>query len=67
MSEEELLTMWNEFEDIPFDTDESSGDSSDLVLAEDWREWHKGTKRDEIWNWFDSHYPKGLYYLLYAV
>lgn len=63
----EILQMWGELGDVPFDTDESSGDSSDLVLAEDWNKWHKGTTRDEIWNWFDSNYSRGLYYLLYTV
>lgn len=45
--------------------DEESDDNCNLVLASDWEGWNKGTTRDTIWHWFDTHYSKGISFLLY--
>lgn len=60
-ADKEVETIWEEFDNVLFDEDEDG----DLILAEDWREWHKGVDRETIWKWFDKHHSKGVYYLLY--
>lgn len=56
----EIEKLWQKLEDVPFAEDETSGDSSGLVLDCDWFLWKKGTTRDTIWHWFDKHHSKGL-------
>lgn len=62
----EIEKLWEEFEDVLFVEDKEAGDSCDLVLESDWEGWSKGTTRDAIWRWFDTHYSKGISYLLYG-
>ena len=57
-----LEEAWSELEDIPFD---EVDDSHEMVLAEDWRGFGKGTERAFIWRFFTKHHSKGLNYLLY--
>ncbi len=57
----ELEKMWDELADIPFD---DPGVDQDLVLAEHWRGFKKGTARENIWHWFDQFHSKGVAYLL---
>ena len=62
--DKDIEKLWEELEDVPFDEDNTSGDSNSLVLVNDWRRWSKGTRRDDIWHWFDVNYSKGLVKLL---
>ena len=57
----ELERRWLELSDVPFDELEDGT----LVLAEDWWLFPKGTDREDIWHYFDEHYPEGVYALLY--
>ena len=50
--------LWDELTDIPMDPETEKMDT-------DWRFWKKGTDREDIWHWFDSHHSKGVAYLLY--
>lgn len=54
---------WEELADVPFD---EQGQEDDMVLAEDWGEFAKGTKREDIWHWFDKHHSRGVAFLLYG-
>lgn len=54
---------WKELEDVPFD---EQGPEDDMVLAEDWGEFAKGTKREDVWHWFDKHHSRGVAFLLYG-
>lgn len=57
----ELEEWWNELTDIPFDEDENG----ELILTQDWKQFFKGTSRDEIWHFFDREHSMGVYWLLY--
>ena len=57
----ELERRWLKLSDVPFDELEDGT----LVLAEDWWLFPKGTDREDIWHYFDEHYPEGVYALLY--
>ena len=57
-----LEHRWNELEDVPFITDEQG---REILDAEDgWHQFPKGTTKDEIWQYFDRNYSKGINYLL---
>lgn len=62
MNDYEIELMWKELTDVPFDEAEN-----EMVLAEDWKQFSKGTSRDEIWEWFDKHHSKGVYHLLFEL
>ena len=62
--DKDIEKLWEELEDVSFDENDTSGDSNSLVLGYDWRRWPKGTRRDDIWHWFDVNYSKGLLRLL---
>ena len=51
--------LWRNLEDIPFDGETET-------ILEGYYIWDAGTDRDEIWHWFDEHYSKGVYALLYG-
>ena len=53
ISFEELVKLWNEFEDVPIDKDE--------CIDEDFYIWEKGTNKYHIWHWFDDRLPNGLF------
>ena len=55
-----IQDLWKSFSNVPFDDGEK-----DLVLGQDWFIFEKGTEREDIWQWFDSHYSKGVVSLLY--
>lgn len=59
MCDKQIEELYKELEDVIFDEDEELG----MVLADDWKEWKKGTERLTIWEWFDSHHSKGLGWL----
>ena len=60
IADEILVKKWEEMEDVPFD--EVDGE---LILAEDYWIFNKGTTREDIWEYFDVHYSKGVHWLLY--
>ena len=64
LSDARLEELWAELGDIPFDEADVLGD---MVLAEDWRGFLKGTDRHEIWRFFDANHSKGVAFLLYGV
>jgi len=55
-TDEELLKMWHDGDDVPIDDEER--------IEESWIHFEVGTYRDEIWNWFDEQHSKGLYVLM---
>ena len=52
-----LEELWTQFADIPVDSDDH--------LEEGFYIWEPGTPKLTIWHWFDSHYPKGIVYLVH--
>lgn len=54
--------MWQALDDVPFD-EQANGK---LILSEKWLSFEAGTAQDDIWRWFDKHYSKGVYELLYG-
>lgn len=48
----ELEKMWEEFGDIPTNSDDE--------IEVDFYYWKKGTYRFDIWHWFDEKLPNGL-------
>jgi len=61
LTDTEIEKLWTELEDVLFDED-SNGE---LILADDWFWFEKGTSREEIWQWFDDSHTKGVGWLLY--
>lgn len=53
-----LEDLWDEFLNTPLDTDRE-------IIEDDFLDFPHGTKLEEIWDWFDQRYSKGVYYLLY--
>jgi hypothetical protein len=56
--------LWLELDNITFNEDKNSDDSSYMILAEDFKHWKAGTTRDDIWRWFDIKHSKGVGYLI---
>ena len=56
-----LELMWQDLSDVPFNEDRGTGD---LLLADEWAGFEKGSAREEIWEWFDDAHSKGVAYLL---
>jgi hypothetical protein len=56
-----LEKVWDELEDVLFDED----DNGELVLADNWYLFAKGTSREDIWHWFDERHSKGVAWLLH--
>lgn len=50
--------LWESLTDIPFDEDPEG--HSDQLLGVDWHIFGKGTPREDIWEYFDINYSKGL-------
>lgn len=57
---QEIEHLWLELGDVPFDEDKDG----ELILADDWHIFYKGTSREDIWHWFDDKHPIGLYALM---
>lgn len=57
-----LEERWANLEDVPFD----EPPRGDLIMAEDWWLFPKGTEREDIWHFFDENYSKGVAFLLYG-
>jgi hypothetical protein len=60
MADREIEKLWDKFIDIPFNEDEDG----ELVLAEAWSGFEKGTDRVSIWHWFDEQHSKGVGWLM---
>lgn len=56
-------SLWEEFGDVLIDYD--NPDYPDGIIEEDWFIFEAGTDRMEIWHWFDEHYSKGVYKLMF--
>lgn len=54
--------LWDELADIPFDEDKNG----ELILAEPWHIFEKGTPREDIWHWFDVVYDGGVVALMFG-
>lgn len=55
----ELQRLWDALADVPVNLDTEQTESSFLHFP-------AGTDREEIWQWFDQRYSKGVAYLLYG-
>ena len=62
-SEEELKILW---EKLSTGTSMIPDEHGELVINEDFLHFEKGTKRMDIWLWFDDIHPKGISGLLYS-
>lgn len=61
-TDKEIENVWESLTDIPFDED----DEKELILADDWYVFGKGTSREDIWHWFDERHSKGVVWLMYG-
>lgn len=61
LTDREIEKVWDDLSNVPFIEDEEKR----LILDCDWRNYPKGTDRDEIWHDFDKAHSKGVNYLLY--
>ena len=61
MTDQELETLWTKLGNIPCYEDEQGC----LLLEERFLHFDKGTNREEVWEWFDNKYSKGVYALMY--
>lgn len=43
------------FYEVPIDDNDN--------LTDDFMDWNKGTSKDTVWNWFDTHHSRGITYL----
>ena len=59
-TDSQLEQMWLDLTDVPFDETQDGR----LVLAEDWEQFPAGTDREDIWQFFDDNYSKGVATLL---
>lgn len=55
-----LENMWNEFADVPMNPDTE-------CMEEPFLDFPAGTRREDIWHWFDERHSKGVAYLLYGL
>lgn len=53
-----LEDAWDDFADVPMDPETE-------CIEEPFLFFKAGTRREEIWHWFDEHHSKGAYWLLY--
>lgn len=60
LDDEIVEDLWKELGDVPFDEEENG----ELILAEGWFIFDKGTDRDTIWHWFDDHHSQGVGWLM---
>lgn len=59
LDDAEIEKLWDELTDVPFDESEY-----DLMLSDNWFIFEKGTKREDIWHWFDKYHSKGVGWLM---
>ena len=53
----QIEEIWEMFTDVPIDESER--------LEAEWFGFPAGTSKYDIWQWFDKHYSKGIYELVY--
>ena len=53
----QIEEIWEMFTDVPIDESER--------LEAEWFGFPAGTSKYDIWQWFDEHYSKGVYELVY--
>lgn len=53
----QIEEIWEMFTDVPIDESER--------LEAEWFGFPAGTSKYDIWQWFDEHYSKGIYELVY--
>ena len=53
----QIEEIWEMFTDVPIDESER--------LEKEWFGFPAGTSKYDIWQWFDEHYSKGVYELVY--
>jgi hypothetical protein len=58
-----LESLWKELEDIP--CVENAESAVGLSLAEDWQQFKRGSKVEDVWRFFDENYSHGVTQLLY--
>lgn len=54
-----IETLWKEFQSVPVDC------NGNLKTA--WYAFPKGTNNNDVYDWFNRHYSKGLSYLMEEV
>lgn len=54
-----IETLWKEFQSVPVDY------NGNLKTA--WYAFPKGTNKNDVYDWFNRHYSKGLSYLMEEV
>lgn len=59
MTDQEIEELWRQFEDVPMNPYTED-------IEEDFMHFPSGTPREDIWHWFDEHYSKGLFCLMYG-
>ena len=52
MSLKSFSQIWEELEDVPFDENEDG----ELILADDWYIFKKGTTREDVWHSLEELY-----------
>lgn len=57
--DEIVETIWRDFEDVPMDPETECMEAAFLHFP-------VGTKREDIWHWFDERHSQGVHYLLYG-
>lgn len=60
LTDKDIEKIWNELEDATM-REKKNGE---LVLCSKFYIWKAGTTQNEIWNWFDKNYSKGVGYLV---
>lgn len=61
-TDEQLEQLWEELGDVMIDY---SDEFPDGALVDDWFIFMAGTDRMDVWDWFDEHYSKGVYHLMF--
>lgn len=59
-TDEDMERLWIEFEDVTT----VENDYGQLVINSKWKQFPAGTEVEDIWEWFDNHYSKGVGYLM---
>ena len=57
LTDKVLEEWWNMLEDVPMNPITE-------CMEDEYMCWPAGTKREEIWRWFNKHHSKGVAYLL---
>ena len=59
LTDDQIKELWVEFEDISVNPETE-------CLEEPFFIFETGDHREKVWKWFDKHYSKGVYTLLYG-